>query len=107
MSRDTETWAAQRSSIVGPMWRSLFRAWPPRDANFYTNRDTTAKAEVKVHDLTKRGTSIKVELYADKERLGTLLIGRGSFTWKGKGEKRGNTFPWSYFASLFKGKSSA
>ena len=49
----------------------------------------TAKAEVKVHDLTKRGTSIKVELYADKERLGTLLIGRGSFTWKGKGQKGG------------------
>ncbi len=45
MSRDTETWAAQRSSFVGPMWRSLFSTWTPRDANFYTNRDTTALEE--------------------------------------------------------------
>ena len=41
MSRDTETGAAQRSSIVGHLVRSLFSTWTPRDANFYTNRDTT------------------------------------------------------------------
>jgi len=41
MSRDTETWAAQRSSIVGQLVRSLFSTWTPRDANFYTNRDIT------------------------------------------------------------------
>ena len=41
MSRDTETGAAQRSSIVGHLVRSLFSTWTPREANFYTNRDTT------------------------------------------------------------------
>jgi hypothetical protein len=62
-------------------------------------RKYSAKAKVQVMELSKAGTSIEVELFADKEKLGTLVIGRGSLTWFGKNSKTGQRFPWSKFAA--------
>lgn len=64
-------------------------------------RKHTAKAEVRVHDLSKRGTSIKVELSADKKKAGHI----DHWAWliymerKGGG-RRGITFSWSEFAGI-------
>ncbi len=46
-------------------------------------REHSAKAKVQVMELSKAGTSIEVELFADDEKLGTLVIGWGSLTWFG------------------------
>ncbi len=55
-------------------------------------RRHTAKANVQVLELSKAGTSIDIELFADDEKIGTLVIGRGSLTWFGKKWKRGRRF---------------
>lgn len=60
----------------------------------------SAKATVQVLGLTKAGSSIELELFARKEKLGTLVIGRGSMTWYGSKRKRGRRFSWSRFAAL-------
>lgn len=61
-------------------------------------RKHSARAKVQVMELSKAGTSIDVELFADEEKLGTLIIGRGSLTWYGKKWKNGRRFSWSRFA---------
>jgi len=58
----------------------------------------TANARVQVLGLSKAGTSIDVDLFADDVKLGTLIIGRGSLTWYGNNWKQGRRFSWSQFA---------
>jgi hypothetical protein len=61
-------------------------------------RKHTANAHVQVLGLSKAGTSIDVDLFADEEKLGKLVIGRGSLTWYGNKWKTGRRFSWSRFA---------
>ena len=63
-------------------------------------RKHTANARVQVLGLSKAGTSIELELFADAEKLGRLVIGRGSLTWFGANWKRGRRFTWSTFAAV-------
>lgn len=63
-------------------------------------RKHSAKAKVQVMDLSKAGTSIDIEIFAFDEKIGTLIIGRGSLTWKGKKWKDGRRFSWSRFADF-------
>ncbi len=58
------------------------------------------KASVYVDSLTKAGTSIELEVFAEQAKIGTLVVGRGSITWYGKKWKKGRTWSWSRFADL-------
>ena len=57
-------------------------------------------AQVQILDLTKAGSSMEFEIYASEEKIGTIVIGRGSLTWRGKSRKSAKTFSWSDFARL-------
>lgn len=59
------------------------------------------KANVQILDLTRAGSSMDFEIFADGEKLGTLSIGQGSVNWK-KGRKQywGKKFSWSKFAEV-------
>lgn len=60
----------------------------------------TATANVQLHDLAKAGASIEIRVSRDEERIGRLVIGRGSITWYGRKWKHGRKFPWSRFAEV-------
>jgi hypothetical protein len=62
-------------------------------------RKHSVRAELQIMELSKSGTSITLEIFADKEKLGTLIIGRGSMTWYGKKWKNGRYLSWPAFAS--------
>jgi hypothetical protein len=68
-----------------------------------SRRKHSAKAKVQVMELSKAGTSIELELFADQEKLGRLIIGRGSLTWFGSNWKKGRRFSWSQFAAHMEG----
>lgn len=51
-------------------------------------------------ELTKAGTAVNVEIYADGEKIGEVVIGRGSLTWYGRNRKNGKRLSWSRFADL-------
>jgi len=70
-----------------------------------TRRKHTANAHVQIFGLSKAGTSIELDLFADEEKLGTLIIGRGSFTWFGAKRKNGRRFSWSRFAEIMEAKT--
>ena len=63
-------------------------------------RKHTVKASIQVHELSKSGTSIEFEIYASREKIGTLVIGRGSLTWRGGRRQKDKTIPWTRFAEM-------
>lgn len=65
-----------------------------------TLKKHTAKANVQILDLTKAGSSIDFEIYANKKKIGTIIIGRGSLSWSGRSRKHKKTYSWSEFAEL-------
>jgi hypothetical protein len=40
------------------------------------------------------------EIFANEEKIGEILLGRGSITWKGGKRKTGKTMSWSTFAQM-------
>lgn len=62
-------------------------------------RKHSANARVQIFGLSKAGTSIDIEIYADNEKVGSLVIGRGSLTWFGKKWKHGRRFSWKELAA--------
>ena len=65
----------------------------------------TVKANVQILDLTKAGSSMDFEIFANEEKIGTIIIGRGSLTWYGRNRKHGKTFSWSEFAEMMDERS--
>jgi hypothetical protein len=43
----------------------------------------SVKANLHVVELTRAGSSLDLTIYADKEKIGTLIIGSGSLLWYG------------------------
>lgn len=56
------------------------------------------KAELAVHGLSKAGSSLKLQIYADSEKLGELEIGQGSMYWWGNNRRKRMRINWSRFA---------
>lgn len=58
------------------------------------------KATLKVHELTKAGTSLELQVFGDGQKLGTMIIGQGSLTWFGGRRRTGREINWSAFAEM-------
>jgi hypothetical protein len=66
-------------------------------------RKHSVKASIQVHELSKAGTSIEFEIYAAGEKIGTMIIGRGSLIWRGGRRQKEKPISWSRFAELMDG----
>jgi acetyl-CoA carboxylase carboxyltransferase component len=60
----------------------------------------TVSARMQVLELTKAGSSMELDIFANKIKLGTIIVGRGSLTWYGKSRRTGRTFSWTEFAKI-------
>lgn len=60
-------------------------------------------ARLNVPELTKAGTSLTLEIYSEEEKIGTLIIGRGSLFWRGGKRQKRKKIEWSRFAELMDG----
>ena len=65
-----------------------------------TVRKHRVTAHVQILDLTKAGSSMELDIYAQDEKIGTIIIGRGSLTWRGGRRQRDKRLSWSKFAEL-------
>src|SRR2546430_16697059 len=65
-----------------------------------TGRKHSVRASVQIHQLSKAGTSIDFHNYADEEKIGTMIIGRGSLTWFGRNRKTPIELNWTRFAQI-------
>jgi hypothetical protein len=64
------------------------------------NKKHSVRCTVNVPELTKAGSSVSFEVYADGEKIGTIIAGRGSITWYGAKRKTGKEISWTKFAEL-------
>ena len=63
-------------------------------------RKHAVKAQLQVMELSKAGTSLELEIYADEMKLGDLTIGRGSLYWHGSKRQSSKRISWSRFAQM-------
>jgi hypothetical protein len=61
------------------------------------------KARIHMPVLAKAGSSLKLQLYADGEKIGEMHIGRGSLFWWGRHRHTRKRVDWSKFAQLMDG----
>jgi len=64
------------------------------------SRKHSVSCTVKVPELTKSGSSVWFEVHAEGEKIGTIVLGRGSITWYGGRRQNGTRITWSKFAEL-------
>jgi len=64
------------------------------------NRKHEVKADLQVPILAKAGSSLKLQIYASKEKIGEIIIGRGSLYWYGRKRQRAKRISWSRFAEM-------
>ena len=63
-------------------------------------RKHSVRASIQVQELSKAGTSIEFEIYAGGEKIGTMVIGRGSLVWRGGRRQTDKKISWTRFAEL-------
>ena len=63
-------------------------------------RKHAVRAALRNVDLTKATSALKLELKAEGEKIGTLVVGRGSFFWYGRNRKTRKRISWSDFAAM-------
>jgi len=65
-----------------------------------TQRKHGVKASLQVPQLAKAGSSLNLNIYADRQKLGELVVGRGSLYWYGRNRQRRKRIPWTTFADM-------
>jgi len=63
-------------------------------------RKYSVKAHLHVHQLSKAGTSLELEVFAHEEKVGDLTIGRGSIYWHGANRQSRKRISWARFAEM-------
>ncbi|MCM2269793.1 MAG: hypothetical protein NDJ75_06805 [Thermoanaerobaculia bacterium] len=63
-----------------------------------STRKHQVRASLSIVELTKAGTSLELQVYANREKIGSLEIGRGSITWRGGKRQKEKRLSWSQFA---------
>lgn len=63
-------------------------------------RKHMVNVELQVFDISKAGTSLDLEIFAEGQKLGQLTIGRGSINWRGRNRQSAKRIDWSRFADM-------
>ena len=63
-------------------------------------RKHAVRGVMKVHEFTKAGTSLNLEISARGEKIGELEIGRGGLYWWGGKRHKRKRLSWTGFAEL-------
>lgn len=72
----------------------------PAPAPKKAERKHAVKASLRNVDLTKATSALNLILKADGEKIGELVVGRGSFYWYGRSRKTRKRISWSDFAAM-------
>lgn len=69
----------------------------PRPSSY---KKHSVHARLNVPELTRAGSSLKLEIYSEEEKIGTLVIGRGSLFWRGGKRQKQIQIDWTRFAQI-------
>ena len=65
-----------------------------------TVRKHSVRANFQVSELARAGSSLDLEIYASDQKIGTLIIGRGSLYWYGRNRHTRKRISWTDFAEM-------
>lgn len=65
-----------------------------------TTRKHEVRAELTNVELVKAKSALKLEVFASREKLGELEVGRGSIYWRGANRQTRKRINWSTFARM-------
>lgn len=57
-------------------------------------------ASLQVPQLTRAGSSLLLQIYAGDQKIGEVILGRGSMTWRGRKRTLSKRISWSRFAEM-------
>jgi hypothetical protein len=80
--------------------RTAKRAAKRRVAKPRLERKHAVRGMMRVHEFTKAGTSLNLEISAAGEKIGELEIGRGGLYWWGGHRQKRKRLSWTRFAEL-------
>lgn len=60
----------------------------------------SVRADLHVKELTKTGSSLNLEIFANEEKIGTLILGSGSLFWFGRKRQKRKRIDWTKFADM-------
>jgi len=60
----------------------------------------SVRAELTVPELSKAGSSLRLDLFAHDQKIGELQIGRGSLFWYGRNRVKSKRIRWTRFAEM-------
>ena len=63
-------------------------------------RKHEVRAELSNVELVKAKSSLRLEIFASKEKLGELEIGRGAIYWFGANRQKSKRIDWTRFAEM-------
>jgi hypothetical protein len=72
----------------------------PRPRKTQPRKKHQVNVSVNVRDITRAGTSLEIDAFANGEFLGHLTIGSGSVIWTGRHKRSSKRIPWSRFADV-------
>jgi hypothetical protein len=58
------------------------------------------KAQLANFELVKAGSSLRLQIFSNEEKIGQLEVGRGSLYWNGRNRKSRERVDWSRFADM-------
>ena len=58
------------------------------------------RASMQVLELNNAGSSMELEVYEAGEKLGHIILGRGSLTWFGANRQKSKRWSWGAFAKM-------
>ena len=63
-------------------------------------RKHEVRAQITNVELVRAKSTLTLEIFASKEKLGAIEIGRGSMYWTGANRQRSKRLNWSRFAAM-------
>jgi hypothetical protein len=64
------------------------------------HRRHVVRAMLRVHELTRAGSSLDLSIFAGGGKIGRVVIGRGSLYWYGGRRHRRKRISWTRFAEM-------
>jgi hypothetical protein len=58
------------------------------------------RAYLEVQQLAKAGSSLDLQIFSERHKIGELVIGRGSLFWFGRNRHKRKRIRWSKFAEM-------
>jgi hypothetical protein len=103
MTGDTRPVVPHRSRAMpirkpSPQRAPSKRTQPRKRKTASSTRKHEVKANLANFELAKARSALTLEIYANREKIGELQVGRGSLYWQGGKKQRSKRLDWTAFA---------